>query len=313
VKRCARCGETKPLSDFHTHKTRRDGVQTYCKPCRAEIDHERYQRLRGTRVPSRVWERGRHDWLLSLKSGKPCTDCGRIFPPEVMQWDHVPGAPKLGNMSTDFRGRSREEILDEIAKCELVCANCHAIRTFDRAGWGGWSGRAYEAGQNDPTTTTPSVRVGSEEMAIRQCVMCGMWKGPNEFHDSRTGQFSYCRDCRRAYDRRYYHERGKEARQARKRSRTIEERAWMAALKDGVPCTDCHRTFPAWVMHWDHLPGYEKLGCISQMVGSRSRAITIAELKKCELVCANCHVLRTINRARERAARESSAEANEGN
>jgi len=50
-------------------------------------------------------------------------------------------------------------------------------------------------------------------------------------------------------------------------------------------------------MHWDHLPGYEKLGCISEMVGNRSRSITIAELNKCELVCANCHVLRTTKRA----------------
>jgi len=55
-----------------------------------------------------------------------------------MQWDHLPGAHKLGNLSTTLRGRSREEILEEIAKCELVCANCHAIRTFQRAGWGSW-------------------------------------------------------------------------------------------------------------------------------------------------------------------------------
>jgi hypothetical protein len=33
--------------------------------------------------------------------------------------------------------------------------------------------------------------------------MCGLWKPGSEFHNSRTGQFSYCRDCRRAYDRRY--------------------------------------------------------------------------------------------------------------
>ena len=130
--------------------------------------------------------------------------------------------------------------------------------------------------------------------------MCGIWKAMSEFHDSRTGQFSYCRDCRRAYDRRYYHERGKAARQARKRARAMTERAWMAALKEGVPCADCGQIFPVWVMHWDHLPGYEKVGSISAMVGSRSRAITIAELRKCELVCANCHVLRTLSRARAR-------------
>jgi hypothetical protein len=139
MKRCPRCGELKPLSEFHRHKKRRDGVQVYCKACRAQIDRERYERLRGTRVPSRTWERGRAEWLLSLKAGRPCTDCDRVFAPQVMQWDHMPGLEKLGDISTDFRGRSREEILEEIAKCELVCANCHAIRTFQRAGWGIWS------------------------------------------------------------------------------------------------------------------------------------------------------------------------------
>ena len=102
------------------------------------IDHDRYQRVLGTRVPSRAWERGRADWLLSLKSGRPCTDCGRIFPPQVMQWDHLPGVPKLGDISNGLNSRSRDEILDEMAKCELVCTNCHTIRTFQRAGWGTW-------------------------------------------------------------------------------------------------------------------------------------------------------------------------------
>jgi hypothetical protein len=151
----------------------------------------------------------------------------------------------------------------------------------------------------------------SEEVALRRCVMCGLWKAMNEFHASRTGQFSYCRECRRAYDRRYYRERGKPTRHAPKRARATTERAWMAALKEGVPCTDCGDVFPVWVMHWDHLPGFEKLGCISEMVGSRSRAVTIADLEKCELVCANCHVLRTIRRARDRAARGPSAETTE--
>lgn len=141
MKRCARCGETKPLSEFHRHKGRRDGVQTYCKPCRVVIDHNRYERVRGTRVPTRIWKRGRSEWLLNLKSG-PCTDCGRVFPPHVMQWDHLPGTPKVGDISQGLRGLSDGQILEEIAKCELVCANCHAIRTFERAGWAdGWANR----------------------------------------------------------------------------------------------------------------------------------------------------------------------------
>lgn len=127
--------------------------------------------------------------------------------------------------------------------------------------------------------------------------MCGLSKPESEFHSSRTGQFSYCRDCRRAYDRRYYRERGRAARLERQRARVRAARAWMASLKEGVACVDCGKVFPTWIMHWDHLPGFEKVACISELVGSRRRSIAVAELEKCELVCANCHVLRTVRRA----------------
>jgi hypothetical protein len=139
VKRCSGCHEIKAFTEFHKNRARRDGLQGYCKPCRAVIDRAEYERTRGQRTPQRAWERGRAAWFLSLKTGWPCTDCGRFFPPQVMQWDHLPGTQKLGDVST-FKGRSREEVLAEIAKCQLVCANCHAVRTFERAGWAtSWS------------------------------------------------------------------------------------------------------------------------------------------------------------------------------
>lgn len=130
------------------------------------------------------------------------------------------------------------------------------------------------------------------------CARCGNWKPTEAFHDSRTGQFSYCRECRNAYDRAYYAERGRAARLARRRAARAAARAWMASLKDGVPCADCGETFPVYVMHWDHLPGFEKVDEVSSMVGHRTRAAILEELKKCELVCANCHVLRTISHER---------------
>jgi hypothetical protein len=160
-----------------------------------------------------------------------------------------------------------------------------------------------ETTHEEPVPEQVSVQDTSAEPVFRRCAKCGLWKSAREFHNSRTGQFSYCRECRRAYDRRYYQERGKAARRGRQRRRMLEARAWMAALKKGVPCADCGQIFPVWVMHWDHLPGYHKVGSISEMVGSRSRTITIAELQKCELVCGNCHVLRTISRSGRGAAR----------
>ena len=141
-----------------------------------------------------------------------------------------------------------------------------------------------------------------ERPGLRLCARCAEWKTDAQFHNSRTGQFSYCRDCRRAYDRQYYDERGRTARIARQRDRINKARAWMAGLKSGSPCTDCGETFPVWVMHWDHLPGFEKRDAISVMVTNRTRAAVLDELKKCELVCANCHVMRTVRRARRTIA-----------
>lgn len=319
MKRCPRCGEVKPYSEFHRSRRRHDGRQSTCISCRAVIDHDLYERRRGIRTPSRIWEHDRRAWLLSLKAGKPCTDCARFFPPQVLQWDHLPGYPKRGDIST-FRGRSRQEILDEIAKCELVCANCHALRTFERAGWAiSWTELEWESpllssvggrlamgdlGLNSSVASV--VRVdgdgASADPTLKQCAMCGLWKPPSEFHDSKTGQFSYCRPCRRAYDRNYYHQRGRTPRLARQRARVKAARAWMTSLKQGLACTDCGQRFPPWVMHWDHLPGRKKVACISDLVGSRRRTLALTELEKCELVCANCHVLRTINRAGRSAA-----------
>lgn len=81
----------------------------------------------------------------------------------------------------------------------------------------------------------------------------------------------------------------------------------MDNLKDGRPCGDCGGIFPPFVMHWDHLPGYLKTADVSVLVGTRSREIVLNELAKCELVCANCHVMRTVVRARRTFTEEHTA------
>jgi len=70
---------------------------------------------------------------LQLKSA-PCTDCGGVFDPVCMEFDHLPQFTKVRNVSQMISQQApRETVLKEIAKCELVCSNCHAIRTRDRA------------------------------------------------------------------------------------------------------------------------------------------------------------------------------------
>lgn len=138
----------------------------------------------------------------------------------------------------------------------------------------------------------------NEVAVLHRCSLCREWKPEADFHRSRRGEFTYCRDCRNAYDRAYYAARGKPARQARRRSAIDAAHVWMNSLKEGLPCTDCGETFPVFVMDWDHMPSFQKIDEISSMLGHRTRQAILEELTKCELVCANCHVLRTASRAR---------------
>lgn len=70
------------------------------------------------------------EWLKSLKD-KPCADCGGVFPPECMDFDHRDRKTKRMSVGLMISQRSsKDAILEEVAKCDLVCANCHRIRTF---------------------------------------------------------------------------------------------------------------------------------------------------------------------------------------
>lgn len=62
----------------------------------------------------------------------PCLDCGRSYNPWVMHFDHRPGETKVGNIATMVRNNQRTKVFEEIKKCDIVCANCHADRTYAR-------------------------------------------------------------------------------------------------------------------------------------------------------------------------------------
>lgn len=73
-------------------------------------------------------------WFYDLKSG-PCVDCGKTYDtPYAMDFDHIPGkGAKVDSVSQMMIHQvSKEDILAEIAKCELVCVFCHKTRTLKR-------------------------------------------------------------------------------------------------------------------------------------------------------------------------------------
>lgn len=66
--------------------------------------------------------------FLQAQKSRPCADCGGTFDPVCMDFDHRPGEVKLFGIA---HGASRklDKVIAEMAKCDLVCANCHRIRT----------------------------------------------------------------------------------------------------------------------------------------------------------------------------------------
>lgn len=71
--------------------------------------------------------------LLNDLKTAPCADCGVAYPPWVMQFDHHPDRGEKGfAIGAQRTNVGLARLLAEIAKCDVVCANCHALRTHAR-------------------------------------------------------------------------------------------------------------------------------------------------------------------------------------
>lgn len=59
----------------------------------------------------------------------PCIDCGKKYPSPVMEFHHRDRASKKFNIAANYR-EGWQRLKEEIAKCDVICANCHRIRSF---------------------------------------------------------------------------------------------------------------------------------------------------------------------------------------
>lgn len=66
-----------------------------------------------------------------FKVERGCVDCGYNASPVALDFDHLPGSGKRRDVSL-MATCSWAAILAEIEKCEVVCSNCHRIRTQER-------------------------------------------------------------------------------------------------------------------------------------------------------------------------------------
>lgn len=67
---------------------------------------------------------------------------------------------------------------------------------------------------------------------------------------------------------------------------------WYNSLKIGVPCADCGVKYPPYITQWHYLDPATKIDAVSALKVIRDKAIIMAEVEKCVLLCANCHIER---------------------
>ena len=185
----------------------------------------------------RVRQQGTVELLRELRTG-PCMDCGQTFQPHQMDFDHREGTIKRFRLTDGGASlRPTPDLLEEAAKCDVVCANCHRIRTQRRH-----AARPLQ---------TPGSSHGLEGRRRR-------W-----------------REQARSLDR----------------------------LRD-TPCADCGGRFPPCAMDFDHRDPDTKRWAVTRMIGRAGTSRILDEVAKCDIVCANCHRLRTFVRRSTDRVRE---------
>lgn len=120
--------QSKPLSGFQRRKLREaKGIPRYTK---GEAEGRKAHDAR--RAAQRHKENQAIARQIKLESG--CVDCGYDAHVEALEFDHLPGNEKVSDIArlVGLSRTSKSRLLAEIAKCEVVCANCHRVRTARR-------------------------------------------------------------------------------------------------------------------------------------------------------------------------------------
>ena len=138
LRTCSKCKFTIPTANFYIRANNR--YYSSCKKCLSIQRKNRYLNHKTTeeykarqRASKKERKRALKENIRRLKEKTPCYDCHENYPYYVMDFDHRDGEIKEGNVATLLGDRwAIEKLTNEIAKCDIVCANCHRKRTYQR-------------------------------------------------------------------------------------------------------------------------------------------------------------------------------------
>ena len=136
MKQCSKCKQTKQRTSefFNKKSSASDGFNSWCKVCR----RTHYHKMKNTDEYIQTYKRAKASkqeralkFYSQIVSDGECMDCGEEDS-RVLEFDHVRGVKKAGVAQLVYSGYSNKSLQSEIDKCDLVCLNCHLLRTTDR-------------------------------------------------------------------------------------------------------------------------------------------------------------------------------------
>ncbi len=142
TKKCTGCGVERPIDEFPVKNVKTGRRGTRCRACRSAYGKLHYHKNRDSycariRAPRHEQREPYWAWVMNYLKTHPCVDCGEIDR-VVLQFDHRDGTDKVDAVGTMLNRASWSTLLNEIAKCDVRCANCHRLRTAEQFGWAKW-------------------------------------------------------------------------------------------------------------------------------------------------------------------------------
>jgi hypothetical protein len=300
------CGETKPEADFAFADIAKGTRQRHCRKCQAAYRRAHYLANRGEYIALEVarmagYRDANRGLLLAYLLEHPCIDCG-IRDPVLLDFDHRDPTTKRSEVARLASSKSWPQVLAEIQKCDVRCANCHRRKTARQLGWAKLLRTATEFANliDQPLL----VRVEEASLAPRAdlgthiCCTCGVAKPISEFalkNRERGTRATKCRSCQAAYSREHYRRNRpayleRTATQRKFNREQCRQQVYNYLIRH--PCVDCGEGDPI-VLEFDHRDRAIKRASISRLISHVTWAALQLEIARCDVRCANCHRRRT--------------------
>jgi hypothetical protein len=123
-RRCTKCKKVKHHTKFSGDKYANDNIKPHCIAC--EVSHKSLKFKRRRRL------------IGNYKVKKGCIDCGYNEHAVALHFDHRDLSEKEGGIAVLVGKSPIKKLFAEIRKCDIRCANCHAVKTYtngDHVSW----------------------------------------------------------------------------------------------------------------------------------------------------------------------------------